>query len=153
MKIVLVSVMALVSWSLAADPATVQVKEASLYEKPSAISKFLGKVTYGTSLAVVSTQPGWVQVKSDSLGTGWLRDQTVTNKKIDLQSGGQTSGASSTEVSLAGRGFSEDIEKGYKQKNPKLDYADIDRMEALGIDDGTLARFLQDGGVVPGGKK
>jgi hypothetical protein len=153
MKVVLIPLLALVSWSLSADPATVQIKEASLYDKPSAISKFLGKVPYGTSLAIVSTQTGWVQVKSDTLGTGWVRDQSVTTKKIDLQSGNQTSGASDTEVSLAGRGFSEEVEKGYKEKNPQLDYTDIDKMETMGIDDGALTMFLQDGGVGPGGSK
>ncbi len=152
MKRLVVPVLALVSWSLWADPSTVQVREASLYEKPSAISKFLGKLEYGAQLTVLATQPGWVQVKSDQ-GTGWLRDQTVTTKKLDLKSGSQTSGASATEVSLAGRGFSEEVEKGYKDKNPQLDYADIDKMEAQGIDEAALVTFLQDGGVVPGGKK
>jgi len=152
MKRLLVLVYALISWSLWADPSTVQVKEASLYDKPSVISKFLGKVTYGTQLTVLTTQPGWVQVKSEQ-GTGWLRDQTITTKKLDLKEGGQTSGASATEVSLAGRGFSEEVEKGYKDKNPQLDYSDVDKMEAQGIDEGPLVTFLQDGGVVPGGKK
>lgn len=152
MKRLLVPVFAVVSWSLWADPSTVQVKEASLYDKPSVISKFLGKLEYGTQLTVLATQPGWVQVKSDQ-GTGWLRDQTVTNKKLDLKTGGQASGASATEVSLAGRGFSEEIEKGYKTKNPHLDYTDVDKMEALVLDESALALFLQDGGVVPRGKK
>lgn len=142
---------ALLAWSLSADPATVQIKEASLYEKPSAISKFLGKVPYGTQLTIVSSQAGWVQVKSDTLGSGWLRDQAITTKKIALQTGAQASGPSATEVSLAGRGFSEEVEKGYKAKNPNLDYADVDKMEAMGIEDDVLASFLRDGDV--GGKK
>lgn len=150
MKRITLPLLALLSWSVWADPVTVQVKEAPLYEKPSAISKFLGKVPYGTQLTVVATQTGWKQVKS-SLGVGWLREQNVTTKKVDYQSGSQTSGASATEVSLAGRGFSEEIENDYKTKNPTLDYTDVDKMEAQGIDDPKLSGFLQDGGVVPPG--
>ncbi len=153
MKLLLVPLFALVACSLWADGATVQIKEASLYEKPSVISKFLGKIPYGTRLTIISTQAGWVQVQSDSLGKGWLRDQTVTTKKLAMQSGGETSGVSDTEVSLAGRGFSEEIEKDYKTKNPKLDYADVDKMETMGVDDTELASFLVDGGVSAGGKK
>lgn len=152
----MIPTLVLLSWSLAAAPApaTVQVKETSVYETPSVVSKFLGKFPYGTSLTVLATQPGWMHVKSDSLGiTGWLRDQSVTTKKLDLKAGSEASGASDTEVSLAGRGFSEDVEKGYKQKNPKLDYTDIDKMEAWGIDDPVLELFLQDGGVNAGDKK
>jgi hypothetical protein len=154
MKRYLIPVLALLSWSLAAapSPATVQIKETSVYDKPSVISKFLGKIPYGTQLTVLSTQPGWVQVKSDTLGVCWLRDQAVTMKKLDLQAGSEAGGASSTEVSLAGRGFSEEIEKGYKSKNPQLDYTDVDKMEAMGIEDSVLATFLQDGGIT-GSKK
>jgi len=153
MKLAFASVFSLLAWSLAADPATVQIKEASLYEKPSAISKFLGKIPYGTQLTIVSSQAGWVQVKSDALGSGWLRDQAITTKKLAMKSGTQSSGVSATEVSLAGRGFSEEIEKGYKAKNPNLDYADVDKMEAMGVDDTVLQTFLVDGGVVAGGKR
>ena len=152
MKKLLIPCLLLVSWSLWAASAAVQVKEASLYAAPSATAKFLGKVPYGTVISILETKAGWARVSADGSGlTGWLRTQSYTTKTLDLKAGAQTSGASSTEVSLAGRGFSEEVEQDYKSKNPNLDYADVDKMEAQGIPEPDLTGFLQDGGLNPDG--
>ena len=138
-----------------ATPVSVQVKEASLYDQPSAVSKFLGKVPYGTSLTVLASKGAWSQVRADSPAlTGWVRAQTYTTKDLKLKSGTDASAASSSDVSLAGRGFSEEMEQNYKAKNPSLDYADVDKMEAQGIPKAELEGFLKAGGLVPdGGRK
>jgi len=137
-----------------AAPVSVQVKEASLYDQPSAISKFLGKLPYGTSLTVLETKNGWSQVRSGSPAlTGWVRAQTYTTKDLNLKSGTKASDASATDVSLAGRGFSEEIEQDYKTKNPNLDYADVDKMEKQNIPEGDLETFLKDGLNPNGGRK
>ena len=136
---------------LGADPATVQIKEASLYAKASPVSKFLGKLPLGTVLTVLSEKDGWANVRAAGL-SGWVRTQSYTTKPLNLKASDSTgSGVSTTEVSLAGRGFTEEIESDYKKKNPGLDFSELDRMEASGIDDGRLVEFLRDGGVKPRG--
>lgn len=134
---------------LPAAPAAVQVREASLYAKPTPTSKFLGKLPWGTALTVVSEKDGWARVKA--LGKeGWLRSQAFTTKPLDLKATGDTaSGVSATEVSLAGRGFTEEIETDYRAKNPGLDFHTLDVLEAQGITDEELVQFLEDGGVKP----
>lgn len=135
-----------------AGPPLVQVKEASVYAKPSSLGKLVGKVPYGTVLTVLTTQGGWAQVRIDSAAlTGWVRTQAFTTKDLELKAGSQVSGVSSTEVSLAGRGFSEEIEQDYRAKNPDLDFADIDKMEGYGLPDDQLTAFLTNGGLTPGG--
>jgi len=155
MKKLLIPLLLLFSWSLWAASAAVQVKEASLYAAPSPTAKFLGKVPYGTVLTILETKDAWARVTAEGTGlSGWVRSQAYTTKTLDLKAGAQTSGASSTEVSLAGRGFSEEVEQDYKSKNPTLDYADVDKMEAQGVPDPDLDSFLHDGGLNPdGGRK
>jgi uncharacterized protein YgiM (DUF1202 family) len=152
MKPILVLLFLLVVAAAWAGPPAVQVKEASVYAKPSSLGKLVGKVPYGTVLTVLATQGGWAQVRVDSASlTGWVRTQSFTTKDLDLQAGSQVSGVSSTEVSLAGRGFTEEIEQDYKTKNPQLDFADMDKMEGYGLPDDQLTAFLTNGGLVPGG--
>ena len=139
MKRYLISFLCLLtSWSLWAATVNVQVKEASVYSQPSSTAQFLGKVPYGSVLTVLESKEGWARVSAGSGLTGWVRSQAFTTKSLNLQSGTQASGASATEVSLAGRGFSEEVEQDYKAKNPTLDFADIDKMEAQEVPEDQL---------------
>jgi len=154
MKRFLIPFLFLLGLSSWAAPVSVQVKEASLYDQPSAVSKFLGKVPYGTVLTILDTKAGWSRVQAQgSALSGWVRAQTYTTKDLKLKSGTDASGVSSTDVSLAGRGFSEEVEQSYKTKNPTLDYADVDKMEARAIPEADLDQFLKTGGLTPGGRK
>ena len=154
MKRIIIPLLFLASFCVWAAPVSVQVKDASFYDQPSAVSKFLGKVPYGTSLTVLETKNGWSRVKSDSPAlTGWIRSQSYTSKNLALKSGTDASGVSSNYVSLAGRGFSEEVEQNYKTKNPSLDYADVDKMEAQTVPEGDLETFLKDGGLSPDGAR
>lgn len=152
MKRIVVAWLVLFALPLGAAPVSVQVKDASLYDQPSSLGKLLGKVPYGTRLTVLAAKNGWGQVKAEGSGlTGWVRTQSYTTKDLNLKGGNQGSGVSSTDVSLAGRGFSEEIEQGYKAKNPSLDYADIDKLEAQSYSEAELEKFLRDGGLKPDG--
>ena len=57
--------------------------------------------------------------------------------------------ASSDEVALAGKGFSQEIETEYKKQNRSLDYAWVDRMLTFKVSDADALRFLQEGGLEP----
>lgn len=141
----------LTAWAVWADTATVQVNEASVYAKPTATAKFLGKLPWGTALTVLQEQNGWAQVRSATPKIeGWVRTQSYTVKAVNTKASGDTGGSvSATEVSLAGRGFSEALEKDYRASNPNLDYGPVDRMEAYGLSDAELDAFLRDGGIHP----
>ena len=57
--------------------------------------------------------------------------------------------ASSDEVALAGKGFSQEVETEYKKQNRSLDYAWVDRMLTFKVSDADALRFLQEGGLEP----
>ena len=57
--------------------------------------------------------------------------------------------ASSDEVALAGKGFSQEIETEYKKQNRSLDYAWVDRMLTFKVSDAEALRFMQEGGLEP----
>jgi hypothetical protein len=62
----------------------------------------------------------------------------------------QTS-ASSDELALAGKGFSKQVENEFKGKNPKINYAWVDRMEKFVVSEKQIKRFLKEGELSPKG--
>ncbi|MFP4430470.1 MAG: hypothetical protein ACLFPV_04415, partial [Spirochaetaceae bacterium] len=72
----------------------------------------------------------------------------LTTKRIVLESGtteGST-GASGTEVALAGRGFNQEVENRYKDEQG-LDFTYVDAMEGYEYPPEVLLAFLQEGGL------
>jgi hypothetical protein len=64
-----------------------------------------------------------------------------------IASGG--SGVSASEVALAGKGFNEEVENAYKAGG-KLNYADVDKTEAIRVTDEDLEKFVTDGRLKAG---
>jgi len=80
---------------------------------------------------------------------GWVHGSAVTSKVLVLKSGTQSvkTGASSSEVALAGKGFSEQVEKEFKKKNRTLDFTQVDRMETFKISPTQIEAFLEEGSL------
>lgn len=131
---------------------SVQVKEGVLREKASFLGKPVGNVAYGERVNVLASQGDWRQVRAASGATGWIHGSALDSKRVTLSaaSGGDVRlGASSDEVALAGKGFSQEIETEYKKQNRSLDYAWVDRMLTFKVSDAEAIRFLQEGGLEP----
>jgi hypothetical protein len=41
------------------------------------------------------------------------------------------------------------VESAYRQKHPELNFAQVDKIEALRVDDARLAAFIREGGLNP----
>jgi hypothetical protein len=54
------------------------------------------------------------------------------------------SGATASEIALAGKGFSQEVEDSYKTSG-ELNYADVDRTEAIVIPIDDLYKFVTEG--------
>ncbi len=135
---------------------SVQVKETKVRATPSFLGKILATLVYGDRVKVLEEQKGWAKVETSS-GNGWVSGSALTKKQIVLQAGAKdvATGASSSEVALAGKGFNEQVEDQYK-KDSNLDYTWVDRMETTFVFSAEeLVSFLQDGGLKPseGGAK
>ncbi len=128
---------------------SVQVKETKVRATPTFMGKILATLVYGDRVKVLEEQRGWSKVEAPS-GNGWVSSSALSKKRIVLQAGAKDvdSGASSSEVALAGKGFNEQVEDQYK-KDTKLDYTWVDRMETFVHLPNELISFLQNGGLKP----
>lgn len=139
------------SHSAAGEFLNVQVKQAQVRSEPS----FLGKVTttaaYGEKVEILEDRGAWKNV-SIRKTKGWVHASALTTKTIALQAGKADvkTGATSSELALAGKGFNPKVEAEFKSQNKHLDYAAIDRMEkAYTFKPGKVRDFLRDGQVRP----
>lgn len=130
---------------------SVQVKEAQVRSTPSFLGTIIARPSYGDRVEIVQDQGTWKKVAIRGGVQGWMHASALTTKTIVLKAGAgnvQTS-ATGSEIALAGKGFSEEIEKQYKQLNHNLDYAWVDRMEKFQVSPEQMQAFLKQGNVVP----
>ena len=55
----------------------------------------------------------------------------------------------SDEVALAGKGFTPEVEKGYRAKHPEMNFALVDKVETFKVDPATLQAFIKEGDLKP----
>jgi hypothetical protein len=135
----------------AEETMSVQVKESEIRATPSFLGKIIAKVIYG-ELVTVSKENGlWknVSIKGGTL-QGWMHESALTSKRIVLKSG-QTDVQTSTtqnELSLAGKGFDDQIEALFIEQNKNIDYTWINNMETIKVTPEEMNIFLATGEVV-----
>jgi hypothetical protein len=137
-----------------AETLKVERPDMQLYEAPNFGSPSLGPVPVGSEVAVVSRSGDWVQVNYQGR-TGWLHKLAFPQAQAPglglpgLLTGGPVRETKSDEVALAGKGFTPEVEASYRQKNPSLNYAQVDQVEAFQVSPTQLAAFIQEGGLTP----
>lgn len=105
------------------------------------------EVFYGDALVVEGTSGKKIQVhlKENESVCGLIAESCVSKKKIVKSKDGSTVRASSDELALAGKGFSETAENLFKKENPDIDFSVIDSMELYEISDEDLSAFIEEG--------
>ncbi len=136
------------AWSAAGATMSVQVREAPVRDTPSFLGRVSGTLAYGDQVEVRQTQGAWSQVSRGGIG-GWLHTSALTAKRIVLAAGQEQArvAASGDELALAGKGFNADVEQAFQARNQAVDFAWIDRMEAIRIPIAAQQAFLREGGV------
>ena len=129
---------------------SVQVKEGQLRSTPSFLGKIIANPSYGDRVEIIQDQGTWKKVAVGGV-QGWMHATALTTKTIVLRAGAQNVRTSATggELALAGKGFSEEVEKQYKTLNRNLDYTWVDRMEKFRVSPEQMQAFLKQGNVVP----
>jgi hypothetical protein len=56
---------------------------------------------------------------------------------------------SSDEAALAGKGFTPEVESGYRAKHPEMNFAQVDTVESYKVDPATLQAFIKAGDLKP----
>jgi len=114
----------------------------------SSAGKKMATLNYGDKVTVTQVDGKNVEVKSatDATLIGWAPVANFTVKKIVT---GSTSTTTAKEVALAGKGFNQDIENTYSSQG-QVDFADVDKIEAITADENALMRFIEEGRLSPG---
>ena len=127
------------------DTVSVSVREGEVRSSPLFLSPIAERVGYGTSMTVQAVNGDWVQVRLDNGREGWIHSTSILPPE-DMNLSGDTvdsSGASSREIALAGRGFNQQVEAEY-QEQQDLDFAPVDRMERYVVPPTDLGTFLDE---------
>lgn len=130
---------------------TVRVIRAKVMRSPRFIGPVAGNVSRGQQLTFKGARGDWYQVAGRA--SGWIHRTNVTDKRVRLSStpGGGSGGASRSEVELAGRGFTPQVEDRYRSKHPNLDFSHVDAIEKTELDPAGLESFVKQGGLSLGG--
>jgi len=155
-KLIIMLSLALFMTGLAAAQASnggtmyVAVKTVALKASTGFFARTNASLNYGDRVTVLQVSGKYVQVRSaaNSSLNGWTATANLSAKQIVS---GNTNTASAREVALAGKGFNQEVENAYKTKG-NLNYADVDKVEALSVSEANLKTFLEDGRLAMGDK-
>jgi hypothetical protein len=145
----LIMVLVAVTLAWAAETMSVQVKKGRVYAKPNFLSKLQTTLPYGTKLQVVEDKGPWRQVRAKKI-KGWMHISALTENEIDLKAGSRraASGASSEEMTLAGKGFNKQVEAKYKATNKGLNYRAVNKLEkSYPVSVAQIKKFIKTGGL------
>jgi hypothetical protein len=152
-KLLVLSVFAfLISVALSAQVkaggnAWVSSKQAELKSSTGVFGETRGVLQMAQQVMVLRINGNWAEVRSaaNSSLSGWTAVNNLSSKRI-ISSG---TGASVNEITMGGKGFNQEVENAYKA-NGSLNYADIDRTEAITISQDELYRFVTEGRLFTG---
>jgi len=116
----------------------VSIKNAIVKDSPWFFARELGYLPLGNEVALLSESGKWSRIRSGNL-TGWVTSASLSVRRI-VASG---TNATATEIALAGKGFSPEMEMEYRQNG--LDYSMVDFMEQIAVPKDELLGFINDG--------
>jgi len=130
--------------------AWVSAKTAALKSSTWFFAGTRGTLEMGAQVTVLQVSGNWAEVRSSANTSlsGWTAVSNLSAKRI-VASG---TGASASEVALAGKGFNQEIEDAYKSDG-KLNYADVDKTEAIKVSQDELYKFITEGRLNTGENK
>jgi len=126
----------------------VAVKTLTLKSGTGYFDSNKGTLRYGDKVTVIKTNGKYAEVRSEKNNsiTGW----TTTTSLAKRIATGSSNSISTKELALAGKGFSQETEKSLKSQRTNLNYADVDKTEAIIVRDREVKRFLEEGQLKKG---
>lgn len=122
---------------------SVQVRSAPLRAGPSYLASGTTTLEYGDRVVIVEKRTSWFLCRHPDGRQGWLHESALSTKRIVMQaSDSVATTASSREVALAGKGFNQQVEHEFKNRNPSMDFTWVDRMESMAITEAEIRRFI-----------
>jgi hypothetical protein len=131
-----------------AKEMTVQVNKTQLRATPAYYGAVVSTVNYADRLDILETKGSWAKASNPkNKTTGWIHVSALTSQRLQPKAGvkGAPRSVSTGELSAAEKGFTEQIERDYRQKNKNIDFTWVDRMEQINITPQQSVAFLKDG--------
>ena len=124
---------------------TVQVQKTQLRAAPSFTGKPVAALSNGQSVTVLEENSPWFMVNAPG-GKGWVHQSAVAERKVSLLAGSRDAAATvdDREVSMAGKGFNQEIEQAYRKDNSK-GYAAMEKMLRFNYTPEECTAFLDAG--------
>lgn len=134
---------------LAADMLVVKIQSTQLRKSPQFFAQTIAALKAGDKVERVSESGGWIQVKTGSGAIGWVHSSAVETPKFILlaMNKDMKTQASASEVALAGKGFSKEVEDSYKAKHAEVSFVWVDRMLQVKIGLAQIEDFLKKGNL------
>ncbi len=127
------------------DEPAISVREGQVRSNPGFLGRIIYIAQYGEAVKVLEVRGDWVKVQAEETGVqGWLHSTAIAETqslRLEGADGSRTSGATSREIALAGRGFNEQVEARYESEKG-LDFRLVDEMEGYGIPPDELGDFF-----------
>ncbi len=133
---------------------SIQVKNGDVRSSPSFLGKIVAQLKYGDQVAVQNVKGSWYLIDRPEGSTdGWMHSSALSVKKIVLNPGASdvAQAASSDEITLAGKGFNQQVENDFKSKNPQVDFTGINKMEKMTVSQNQIQAFIKEGQLAPKG--
>jgi hypothetical protein len=122
----------------------VSVKTLTLKSGTGFFAGSKGTLMFGDRVTVIRVNGKYAEVRSaanPSL-TGWTVTANFSTRQLVS---GNSNTVSAKEVALAGKGFSQEVENSYRGQKKNVNYADVDRTEAINFSEDELKSFLEEG--------
>ena len=128
-----------------ADRSTryVAVQTVAVKDSTGFFAKDLGNLSLGDEVRFIKEDGKWSQIQAGTV-TGWVASSSLTARRVV----GSNAAVTASEVAMAGKGFSPDMEMEYKKNG--LDYSMVDSMERITVTTDDLRRFVTEGRLSKG---
>lgn len=125
----------------------VEVRESQVRAEPKQWARGLAKVAYGDKLEEISRGDSWVKVKTSDGNEGYIHLTAVTSRQVVIpgRTDAELVSSAGSEVVLAGKGFSSDVEDLMKNNGKDLNYEAVNQLPSFGVTPSELEQFLRVG--------
>jgi hypothetical protein len=150
MKKLLISItlLSVTCLSVAAETIQVTTRENAVRGDCRFFAPVKLKVSLGDRLTVSGRKGDWYLVSARGVN-GCIHKSAVEDRSFSSSGrGASEGGAAADEVSLAGKGFNPQVEAGYRKSNKNLNYAAVDEIGRIQVNEKALESFVLQGGLI-----
>jgi len=121
-------------------------QEAVIRKDKRFFAPLIVRVPYGELLEERERQGDWLRVSFKG-AEGWLHISAVQEQKFSLSSlsGERAQETTKEEVALAGKGFTPEVEKAFRDKNANMRYDLVNQVQSQKINESRLQEFIRIG--------